>query len=122
MPGKTAGIVKIKIGGVDYGTKPGWSFDMGGVERTTEVASGEVDGTFETPVPSKFSGSVTVKSTTDLEALRNFDGGDVTYINDVGHEYVARDSTMVKPPVVMGEGQGVKLEIEGKPAIKVAGP
>lgn len=122
MAGKNAGIVKIKIGGIDYGTKPGWKFSMGGMERTSEVASGEVDGYFETPVPAKFSGSVSIKSTTDFEALRNFNGGDVTYINDVGHEYVSANATMVKPPELADGGGGATLEIEGKPATKVAGP
>ena len=119
--GRTAGLVTVKIGGIDYGTKDDWDFDMGGMERTSEFSS-TGRGTFETPAAGKASGSVMFQSNSDLEALRNFDGGDVTFIFTTGHEYVSANCSMMKPPKPMGGGKGVKLEIEGDKWVKVAGP
>lgn len=117
---KVFSVVKVRINQVDYRTKPGWELDLGGFSRTSQYASGVRSGTADEPVGSRAAGSVEIMSDTDLETLRNFDGGLIEYITDVGITYSAPNSSLMAPPKLQDGGRGAALEIEGDPATKAS--
>ena len=119
MPGKVFGVVIVRFDGVDYRTKPGWELDLGGVNRTSQYASGVRSGATEEPVGSRASGSIEIMVDTDLEALRNFNGGQVEYVTDVGITYAAPNSAIMTPPKLQDGGRGATIEVEGDKATKV---
>ena len=113
---KVAGVVKIRLNGVDYGTKQGASLELGGETKTSQFASGQRSGSSSDPTASKITLTVEVRGDTDLEALRNFEGI-AEFIMDTGQEYSAGNSEVMEPPKINDNGGGADLSIEGDPAV-----
>jgi hypothetical protein len=109
----------VRFNGIDYRTKPGWEFDLGGVNRTSQYASGKRSGTSQEPMASRASGAVEIMSDTDLETLRNFKDGLVEYVTDVGKVYSAPNSSLTTPPKLQDGGRGAQIEVEGDVATLV---
>jgi hypothetical protein len=118
---KVFGVAVVKFNGIDYRTKPGWEFETGGVNRTSQYASGKRSGTSDEPMGSKASGAIEIMSDTDLETLRNFDGGIVEYVTNVGMTYSAPNSSVMNGLKLQDNGRGASLEIEGDEATLVKG-
>lgn len=110
----------VRFNGIDYRTKPGWEFDLGGLSRTSQFASGKRSGTSQEPVASRASGAIEIMSDTDLETLRNFKNGLVEYVTDVGIVYSAPNSSIMTPPKLQDGGRGAQIEIEGDEATRIS--
>ncbi len=115
---KVAGVVRVVLNGVDWGTKQGATLETGGSTKTSQFASGKRTGSSKEPVSSKIT--VTLEATTDLdiEALKNFEG-QAEYITDNGIHYVAPESETMEPPKLNDNGGGVEITIEGNEAVPV---
>jgi len=118
---KVFGIQIVRFKGIDFHTKPGWEFETGGEELTSQYASGKRSGTSSTPMGSKGSGAIEVMSDSDLETLRNFRDGIVEYVTDVGLTYSAPNSSVMKGLKVQDGGRGATVEVEGDEAVLVKG-
>lgn len=124
-PGKVLrvfGVVKVRLNGTDYRTKPGAEIDVGGRRYTSQFGNGKRSGVSWEPVPSVLSAEFLVSSQLDWEAIRDFKDGIAEYVTDVGIVLAADNCTVVEPPAFAGEGKGISITIEGDPAYKVAGP
>ncbi len=113
---KVFGVAIVRFNGIDYRTKPGWDFETGGVSRTSQFASGKRSGATDEPMASKSSGAIEIMSDTDLETVRNFDGGIVEYVTDVGLVYSAPNSSVMSALKLQDNGRGAQIEIEGDEA------
>lgn len=115
---KVFGVSKVRLNGVDHGTKQGASLELGGETKTSQYASGKRSGSSGEPVGSKITLTVEVTAATDLEALRKFEGI-AEYVMDTGQTYSAGNSEVTEPLKITDNGGGVELTIEGDPATLV---
>ncbi len=115
---KVFGVSKVRLNGVDYGTKQGATLELGGETKTSQFASGKRSGSSGEPTASKISFTVEVTAATDLEALRKFEGI-AEYVMDTGQVYSAPNSEVMTQPTLSDNGGGASVEIEGDPAVPV---
>lgn len=117
--GKHAGVVKLRIDGIDYGTKPGLEVDLGDDEHTEVISSGEFAGTFATPKAASISGSIDFKRAQDYEVLRKMEGGKIEVEYDNGFMYSITEAQHRTSPKLRDGGQGIQIDILGKKATQV---
>lgn len=115
--GKKLGRAFIKVDGQALESMPGAKLDIGGNERTTVVGANEVQGFFETPKQSKLECEITVGSSTNLAAMRDWDDVTISFECDTGQQYVIQGAWLTNTPeMTASEGGRVPLTFEGPPA------
>ncbi len=121
-PGKITrifGVVKVRLNGVDYHTKPGATLSLGGRLYTSQFGNGKRSGVSWEPVPSTITVQFLISDQLDWEAIRDFKNGIAEYVTDTKLHFAADNATASTPPELAGEGQGISVTIEGDPAYKV---
>lgn len=122
-PGKitrVVGVVRVRLNGVDYHTKPGASLVVGGRRYTSQFGNGKRSGASWEPAQSVLTVSFLVSSQSDWEAIRDFKNGIAEYVTDTQVHLAADNCTTISPPSLADAGQGLSVTIEGDPAYKVA--
>lgn len=115
---KTLGVTKVALNGNDPGTLPGTTVKLGGKTKDPRYASGVLAGFSETPVPFELRANFIMKSSTDVEAIRRFEG-QCDFITDVGIVYSSTDATITEPPEIGADG--ISCVIMGTAAVKTKG-
>lgn len=115
---KVAGVVKVKLNGVDFGTKQGASLELGGETKTSQFASGRRSGSSGEPTASKCTFTVEITALTDFELLRTF-SGIAEFEMDTGQVYSMGNAEVMVPPTLNDNGAGASLSLEGDPAVPV---
>jgi hypothetical protein len=115
---KTLGVTKVALNGNDPGTLPGTTVKLGGVTKDPRYASGVLTGFSETPVPFELRCQFIMKSATDVETIRSFEG-QCDFITDVGQTYSSSDATITEPPEIGADG--ITCVIMGTAAVKTRG-
>lgn len=113
---RVIGITKVIFGGTDFGTKPGADIELGGFTKEPVFGSGVLAGATHTPVPMKVSCVLVVKSDTDVEKIRNFEG-QIDFETDVGIRYSSANA-WVSESVKLSQ-DGLAVTIMGAAAVKV---
>ncbi len=113
------GVSKVKLNGVDFGTKQGASLELGGETKTSQFASGQRSGSSGEPTASKIDMTVEITGATDFELLRNF-SGIAEFVMDTGQVYSMGNAEVMVPPTLSDNGAGASLSLEGDPATLVS--
>lgn len=112
---RVAGVIKVRLNGVDYRTKEGATLTPGGHEKTSHYASNKRTGTSRKPIGSKISVTFELMNDTDTQAIQDFEGI-AEYVTDTGQVWAAPNSETMMPIEITGDGGGIKVEIEGDEA------
>ena len=108
-----AGVTKVSLDGIDYGTKQA-SFRPGGFRKTSQYASNKRTGSSKEPMGSHIEVTYSHLSTTDFNALKKWEGtAHVEY--DTGDVWVVANAEVIETIELAGQGGGVRLIIEGDP-------
>ena len=113
---KVLGTAIVRLDGTSLRSKPGASIDIGGFERTEDVADGGVIGYTEKPVPSVITATLAHVSSTKYAALRDAVDVSLVFECDNGKRYTVQGGFLTKPPKITGDGGGVEVEFKGQPA------
>jgi len=110
---RTAGVVKVLLDGIDYGTKSA-TYRMGGKTKTSQFASGKRTGSSEQPNAGHIEVVYEHLSTTDFATLREWEGT-ATVIFDTGDVHTVANAEVMDSVELQGQGNGIRLMIEGDP-------
>lgn len=115
---KSAGVIKVKRGPQLLPVKEGTTFKPGGVERTTDLANGEVAGFSQKPSESELS--LTLRSTVDYDSEKHAASPEDTYVVflDTG-EVWSFTGWVAEPPELSDDGGGWSVSVKGKAATRI---
>ncbi len=109
------GVVKVKLNGTDWKTKPGATLDAGGKRWTSQFGNKKRSGMSWEPVPSILTVEFVIYSETDFLEIAGF-RGIAEYITDVGLHLAADNCRVADPPNFSDAGGGLAITIEGDEA------
>lgn len=112
------GVVRVKLNGIDWQTKPGASLNAGGRRYTSQFGNEQRTGVSWEPVPSVLSVEFLIYGETDYDQIASF-SGIAEYVTDVGLHMAAANCRVIEPPDFADAGGGLAITIEGDPAYKV---
>ena len=113
---RVLGIVKVVFNGVDFGTKPGATMKLGGFKKTPVFGSGVLAGYSHEPEPCEVHCTLIMKSSTDTEKIRTYEG-QIDYVTDIGITYSSADAVVSESVDIGADGLGVV--IMGSAAVKI---
>lgn len=114
--GQKTGRVTIKLNADTLVSKAGARLQTGGVSRTTDMSDQGSSFFMEQNKPAQIRATMIHTAQTDLEALRAFKNGTVTFQTDTGRSYtVANAHTEDLGELQNGE---VEITIGGDPAVQ----
>ena len=113
---KVLGTAIVRLDGKSVRSKPGASIDLGGFERTEDVADGTVIGYVEKPVPSVITATLAHVSSEQYAKMRDVVDSSLVFECDNGKRYTVQGAFLTKPPKISGDGGGVEVEFKGQPA------
>ena len=115
-PNRRAGKVFFKIDGKQYDAIGSFTYDLGGVERTTIVGADSVHGYSEKVSVPSISGEITDSADLDVQKLQSMDGVTVTLELANGKTIVLRHAWYVGSGQIATDDQGIPVHFEGKSA------
>lgn len=119
MAGNNFNIAQVKLNGVPYGTKPGASINLGGVNYEIDFADGKPSGFLGTPTQAEITCNFQVRSDTDIEAIRNFQGiAEFVMLDVAGKPTYSITDSRVAETISIQPGEGIAVRIIGTPAEK----
>lgn len=116
MSNRVQGRFQIKANGKLLETHPGATLDIGGSTRETVTGANAVHGFKESIKPAKVECEISVKGSTSLAEIRNWDDITVTVESDTGQTWVVSHGWVTEPPTTTDNDGKAKIVIEGPPA------
>jgi hypothetical protein len=119
VAGNNFNIAQVKLNGVAYGTKPGASINLGGLNHEPDWADGKMEGFLATPTHCEITCSFQARSDTDFEAIRLFTGiAEFVMLDLPGKPTYSSADAKVAETISIQPGEGITVRIIGKPAEK----
>ena len=118
---KVTGTCVVRKNGRTIFAAPGATLDLGGKERTTEIADHGVFGYSEKPVPAMITATVKHVASTSLQDIMDTTDATMTFETDTGSRYSIGNAWCTKPPVLTAGAGEVAVEFAGQAAIEQTG-
>lgn len=115
---KVVGKVFVIINGEKLDSKPGASLKLGGDKRTAQMGVGRMSGFSEEVEAAEADCVLNVTAGTDLEMIKNFTDGTVTFLTDAGQTWVVNDAFCEGDVKLSGKGDGATVKFMGQPAVR----
>jgi hypothetical protein len=118
---RRAGIIYLKINGIQYDAKGDYSYGLGGVTRASIIGADGVHGYSETPVPAFIEGAVTDRRDLDLNGLVTVDDATVTLELNNGKVIVLSEAYYVGETNVTTNEAEIRVRFESaRPAQEIS--
>jgi hypothetical protein len=99
----------------------GATMDLGGFERTAELADHSVIGYSQKPMEATVSGTAKHTASTSLQDIMDTVNATISFETDTGSRYTLRGAWCTKPPVLTSGNGEVAVEFKGQPALEETG-
>jgi hypothetical protein len=117
---QVTGTVILRVDGKSVRSKPGAKLMFGGVERSEEVADGQIIGYFAKPVASEIAWTMAHTADTDVDAMNRMTDSTIAFECDSGPVYTVRSAFLTKPCELTGDGNGVSCAAKGQAAVQTS--
>lgn len=117
---QVTGTVIVRVDGKSVRSKPGAKLMFGGVERSEEVADGQIIGYFSKPVASEVSWTMAHTNDTNIDQINQMIDSTIAFECDSGPVYTVRSAFLTKPCELTGDGSGVACVAKGQAAVQTS--
>ncbi len=114
MSNRRAGVLYVKVNGVQYDAKGEFTYNPGPPKRKAIVGPDQVHGFSELPQVPFIEGAITDASDLDVKAFQNIDDATVTLNLANGKTFVLREAWYCADGDVTTEEAEIQLRFEGK--------
>lgn len=113
------GRATVTINGQTFNSKPGASFDPGGVTRSTETTD-QRSGYTEALRPAVVKLEIPLESGISVPSMNDMDNVTVQFSADTGQTYVLSNAWRVEALEVTGGSGGMSLEFHADKSVEVS--
>jgi len=115
---KVVGKAYVIINGEKLDSKPGASLMLGGDKRTAQMGVDRMSGFSEEVEAAEIECTLNVNANTDLEAIKDFTDGTVTFLTDGGQTWVVNEAFCEGGITLNSKGDGATVKFIGQPAVR----
>ena len=110
---RIAGVIFVKIDGVQRDAQGSWTYNLGQLKREAMIGADRVQGWMGRPQVAFIEGEITDQRDLDLVALQNIEDGTVTIELSNGKTIVLRNAWYAADGNVGTENANVQVRFEG---------
>lgn len=108
--------IKVLVDGDELLNKTGWTFNPGGINRTTVNGDQKTHGYTEEIMNAQVTGDISHTEAQDLVALGDIENATIVIETNSGQSYVIRGAWLTEPGALNTSEGGVTLTFEGPKA------